>query len=135
MATSVLIVEDEPLIALGVEIELEEAGYEICGVAATEAEAHAMGRETHPDMAVVDVRLAPGDGRIVARELADDFGTTVLMATSVEAATLDGIGALGVLPKPYHASDVPAALIAVRKMAEGRASGPLPDHMQRLSRD
>ena len=132
---SVLIVEDEMLIAVEVEAALREAGYEVCGVATSEAEAIALAQATEPNLAVVDVRLAPGNGKRVAHELAQRFDTTVLMATSENPETLNGIGARGVVPKPYDAAVIPLALEAVRTLSQGGDPGRLPDHMKRLRKD
>ena len=63
---SVLIVEDDILIALDVEQSLLEAGFDVCGVATFEAEALELAERLRPDMAVVDISLGPGDGRVVA---------------------------------------------------------------------
>src|SRR4051812_31780319 len=60
--TTVLIVEDDPLIALSLQMVLEDEGYEVCGVAATERQAISLGLTHRPDVAVVDVRLAEGSG-------------------------------------------------------------------------
>jgi DNA-binding response OmpR family regulator len=131
----VLIVEDEMLIAVEVEAALQAAGYDVCGIATSEAEAVAMARAIIPHLAVVDVNLAPGDGKNVARELADKFNTTILMATSDNPATLNGIGASAVLPKPYDAELVPSALEAAQEIAAGGDPGELPDHMRALRQD
>ena len=134
-AERVLIVEDEMLIAIEVEAALQGAGYEVCGVATSEKDAVEIARSVRPELAVVDVRLSPGDGRHVARELADRFNTTILMATSENPAHLNGIGASAVIPKPYDADLVPAALAAAETLASGGDPGKLPDHMQRLRAD
>ena len=65
----VLIVEDDMLIALDVEHALREAGYDVCGVATSEAEALELAERLRPEMAVVDISLGPGDGRVVAKTL------------------------------------------------------------------
>ena len=132
MLGKVLVVEDEALIADAVAEALTEAGYEVCGVAHSEAEALGIARQTHPDLAVVDVRLDPGSGRIVARELAERFETTVLMATAELPTSLQEIGAQGVIPKPYDPSLIPPALEAAQRLSEGDDPGQLPDHMTRL---
>ena len=132
MSGRVLVVEDEALIAEAVEEALTEAGYEVCGVAHSEAEALRIAHQTHPDLAVVDVRLDPGSGRNVARELADRFNTIVLMATAEGASSLQEIGAQGVIPKPYSPSLIPSALEAAQQLSEGNDPGRLPDHMVRL---
>lgn len=128
----VLIVEDDPLIAMDVEQALRAAGYDVCGVASSEEGALLMAADTHPDLAVVDVKLDPGDGREVARKLAERYHTTILMATAEDPATLDGIGASALLPKPYNADLVAPALEVAEAMAAGRNPGVLPDHVRAL---
>ena len=129
----VLIVEDELLIALDVEQALLNAGYEVCGVASSESEALAMAEALHPDLAVVDINLNPGDGRSVARALQEKYKTAVLFATS-QCSELDRrMGALACLPKPYLADDVPAALRAVQALSDGRSPDDYPDHMFALA--
>jgi DNA-binding response OmpR family regulator len=46
------IVEDDPFVAMSLEDALSDAGYEISGVAGSEAEALAMGAATKPSFAV-----------------------------------------------------------------------------------
>ncbi len=130
----VLIVEDDPLIALDVEDALTDAGYEVCGVADSQAQALWLADETHPDFAVVDIALSPGDGRVVARELFRLHHTEVLFATGQcnDVKHLTGSGALACLPKPYDATEVPEALQAIAKMRRGQPTGRLPDHMVAL---
>jgi two-component system, response regulator PdtaR len=132
----VLIVEDDPFIAMDLEGVLSEAGCDICGVAASESEALRMGEETRPSFAVVDVRLSPGDGRVVARQLHREYDTAVLIATanSRDVDNLAATGALGCLPKPYSADDVPAALRAIWDLRQGRAVTRLPNQMFALNR-
>ena len=127
----VLIVEDEILIALDVEGALVAAGYEVCGVAGSQADALAMADATHPDLAVVDVSLGPGDGRVVARELFARHSTQVLFATGQcdEIRGLARSGAVACLPKPYRADDVPRALQAVSRIRRGHPPGRLPNAM------
>ena len=123
----VLIVEDQILIALDLEAALLEAGFEICGIAASQPEALRIAAATGPSFAVVDVQLSPGDGRIVGRELARRYGTAVLMATSCnrEIEILVATGALTCLPKPFDSRDVPAALRRIAALRDGRR-GPGP---------
>ncbi len=130
----ILIVEDEFLIALEVERALLEADYEVCGIASTEAEALGLAEQFHPDLAVVDINLSPGDGRNVAAELWRRHQTLVLFATSHcrDSGELAETGAFGCLPKPYSADDVPAAMEAIAKLARGQ-SPPLPDSMYALT--
>lgn len=57
----ILIAEDDPMIADMVEMLLVDAGYEVCGIARTVAEAVALTQRHKPDLAVIDVRLADDD--------------------------------------------------------------------------
>jgi DNA-binding response OmpR family regulator len=134
-ATRILIVEDDILIGLDVEHTLIAAGYDVCGIATSEKEALAMADEFHPEMAIVDINLSPGDGRVVARELRRRYATNVLFATGEcnEIKGMAGTGAVACLPKPYAADEVPAALRAVTCLAKGDRPDHLPDHMFALA--
>src|SRR5690348_6746411 len=79
--TTILIVEDDPLIAISLQMVLEDEGHEICGVAATECEAISLGSTHRPDVAVVDVRLAEGSGIEAGRRFLAG-GTRVVFATA-----------------------------------------------------
>ena len=131
-AERVLIVEDDPIVAATLEAVLTDAGFDVCGVEATERDAILTADQTRPHLAVVDVVLAVGDGRVVARELADRYQTIVVMATAAEVSSLQGIGAAAVVPKPYDCDLIPAALDAARRLSEGGDPGHLPGHMKRL---
>ena len=127
----VLIVEDDSLIALSVEDALLAAGFEVCGIAASETEALDMAEALEPDFAVVDVNLSPGDGRVVARELSQVHQTAVLFATGQcdEIQALEGAGAVACLPKPYIPDEVPLALRTIADIIGGHPPAKLPNHM------
>jgi DNA-binding response OmpR family regulator len=132
----ILIVEDDPFISTDLEGMLEAAGCEVCGVAASERVALKMAEATRPPFAVVDVRLSPGDGRVVAKELTERYDTVVLLATAHinDPKDLASTGAFGCLPKPYEMEDVIAALNVVRDLHDGRPVTRLPGHMLALNR-
>src|SRR6202035_4267766 len=61
--TSILIVEDEALVASYIEEVLAESGCHVAGVAASGPEALSLAEETQPRLALVDIRLTgPIDG-------------------------------------------------------------------------
>jgi DNA-binding response OmpR family regulator len=130
-APRVLIVEDDSLIAMDVREALITAGYEVCGVASSQIEALALAEAIHPDFAVVDISLSPGDGRIVAKELRRTYDTAVLFATGQceEVGDLTGTGAIACLPKPYSADDIPEALRVMSNIIHGLPPGRLPNHL------
>src|SRR5271168_2253581 len=72
---SVLVVEDDALLALALEDALLDAGFSVCAVAASEEQAVSDALTHRPAFAVVDVRLLSGCGRKVASVLACQFGT------------------------------------------------------------
>src|SRR5438067_13592984 len=59
--TSILIVEDEALVASYMEEVVAESGFRVAGVAASGPEALSLAEETQPRLALVDIRLT---GRI-----------------------------------------------------------------------
>ena len=130
----VLIVEDNPIVAMDLEHELTRAGCDVCGVVGSEAAALTVAEATRPPFAVVDVRLRPGDGRVVARQLVERYGTAVLFATSLcgDISDLAATGAVACLPKPYSPSDVPAALEVISQIRAGLRPELMPDHMKVL---
>ena len=66
----VLLVDDDPLIAMAVAWELEAAGHTVLGPAHDERSALELAHADHPDIALVDIDLGHGgDGVTLAREL------------------------------------------------------------------
>ncbi len=100
MEQRVLIVEDELLIALDLEMTIEEMGVHVAGLA-SDREA-ALRLAPLADIAFVDVNLSDGPtGPELGRRLAEDHGISVVFMTANPEAVADGVrGALGVVQKP-----------------------------------
>jgi len=64
--TSVLIIEDEPLIAMQLEDLVSGLGHTICGTAATRTQARAAVAETTPGLVLADIQLADGSSGLDA---------------------------------------------------------------------
>lgn len=64
-----LVAEDESLIAMSVQDELEDAGYEVAGPFATVSATMKWLSTDTPDFAVLDTNLRDGSCRNIAREL------------------------------------------------------------------
>jgi len=78
-----LIVEDEILIALALEADLKDLGFEVCGLAANATQAIAMAIKDEPDLAVMDIYLnGARDGIETARVLRDLCGVRVVFVTA-----------------------------------------------------
>ena len=108
---SILIVEDEALVASYIEEVLGELGFRVAGIAASGPEALALAAETHPSLALVDIRLTgPLDGIELACRLREKFDLPAIFLsglgdaeTSERAQTAQP---LGFLPKPFLPSQV-----------------------------
>jgi CheY-like chemotaxis protein len=66
VATDIMIIEDEPLIAMDIEQLVESLGHKVTGVARTHKEALAMYNKTQPKMILADIQLADGSSGIDA---------------------------------------------------------------------
>ena len=76
VATDVMIIEDEPLIAMDIEQMVETLGHRVVGTARTHKEATALFARTHPKLVLADIQLADGSSGI-------DAVNEILAATSV----------------------------------------------------
>lgn len=124
----VLIVEDELMIADLVEETLVDEGYAVCGIARTVDDAVALGRLHHPDLAVIDLRLAEGGfGSDIAPQWTDLQRIGILYATGNPAnLTPEAVGD-GCLTKPYSIRDLLSSLkIVAAVVANGPVAPPFP---------
>jgi two-component system alkaline phosphatase synthesis response regulator PhoP len=121
-----LVVEDEPGIAMALEDELVHHGYEV-EIARDGQTAVDAGRDPRFDGIVLDVMLPKKDGFAVCRELrALGVRTPILMLTAMgeEAHTVHGldIGADDYVTKPYRPPELRARIQALlRRSAEAVA--------------
>jgi DNA-directed RNA polymerase specialized sigma24 family protein len=76
MATSIMIIEDEPLIAMDIEETIGSLGHKVVGVARTHKEAVNLFNSARPSMILADIQLADGSSGI-------DAVNEILGATSV----------------------------------------------------
>ncbi len=117
---SILIVEDDVMIADYLEETLLEAGFDVCGIARDGAEALALARLHHPALGVVDLRLANGEyGTKVAAELCEGEDIGILYATgNSHHPLLDDAVGLACIAKPYTGDGIVAAVnIVAERMA------------------
>lgn len=64
--TSVLIIEDEPLISMQLEDLVTGLGHEVCGTAATRTQATELASSTSPGLVLADIQLADGSSGLDA---------------------------------------------------------------------
>lgn len=99
-APSVLVVEDEALIALDLEATLCEAGWRVIGPAGTLARAEALAAAERPDAACLDLNLGTDTSHDLARALLRD-GVRVIFISGRDARALpDDLSGVPVLGKP-----------------------------------
>lgn len=114
MLTTVLVAEDEPMIAMNVMDELGEAGFFAVGPFATTSQALAYCRKHTPDCAVLDLRLEDGESFPLADFLARLAVPVVFHSGS---AGLDELTqrypGVRVCPKPAPASQLAAIVSEV----------------------
>ena len=108
----ILIVEDEPLIAMMLEDFLEMLGKELVGCCDTVQSALATIEDEHPDAAILDINLSGGEKSWpVADALAAKGIPFVLSSGGEEVA--DGHADRPRLAKPYTMDGVEKALAAL----------------------
>jgi len=108
---SILIVEDEFLVALDIETALADAGFEIAGVARSAEEALELFRQRRPALIVMDIRLVgKRDGIDAALDIYRESGIRCIFASAHhDAATVARAGPahpVGWLSKPYATSSL-----------------------------
>lgn len=130
----ILIVEDEPDIADGIDVALRRAGYKT-EIAREGREGYEMGMMNSYGVILLDVMLPNMDGRTVCRHLREaGISTPIIMVTARDAVE-DKVGGLDVgaddyIVKPFSIEELLARIRAVsRREAANRSSliqiGPL----------
>jgi two-component system cell cycle sensor histidine kinase/response regulator CckA len=113
--TGILIVEDEKIIAKGIEKRLRGMGYAVAGLASTGEEAIQNATELHPDLVLMDIHLGAGmDGVEAADVIRSRLNLPVVYLTAhSDDATLQRAKLtepFGYLLKPYEDKDLRTAI-------------------------
>jgi two-component SAPR family response regulator len=107
---SMIIVEDEAPVLLVIEEMAADLGWDIIGVAQTEATAFELLRKTRPTIAVLDIHLGLTTSFAVAAAC-HDHGVAVLFTTGYTAVSVpEGFGDGPTLAKPFSPEDLAVAL-------------------------
>jgi len=129
--TKVLIIEDEPLIALDLQTLVEQLGHDVTTIARTHAEAVRAAIKTRPGVILADIQLADGSSGLDA--VNDILGTQevpVIFITAFPERFLTGQAPepAFLITKPFTAESVKAvlsqALFFDRKSQRRKAKGP-----------
>lgn len=114
ITTEIMIIEDEPLIALDIEQIVLDLGHTVSGIARTHAEALELYRKTSPGMILADIHLADGSSGIDAiNDILKVASIPVIFITAFPERLLTGERAepTFLVTKPYN-PDMLKALIS-----------------------
>ncbi|MCF2496718.1 sigma 54-interacting transcriptional regulator [Dyadobacter chenhuakuii] len=109
-----LIVEDEFIVANDLGIILQQAGYEVCGVAASAEEADELLQKVNPDLVLLDIRLGgKRSGIDIARKLKTKNVPFVFISANSDQETLEEAkrtDPYGFIVKPFRKKDLLVAI-------------------------
>ena len=109
----VLIIEDEPIIAMDIETIVRDQGHEVTGVAVTRDEAVALAMEDRPGLVLADIQLADDSSGIDAvKDILAQFDVPVIFITAFPERLLTGERPepTFLITKPFQRSTVKAAI-------------------------
>src|SRR5207245_2187848 len=109
--TEVLIIEDEPFIALDLQTLVEELGHKVIGVARTHKEAVAEVSKHRPGLILADIQLADGSSGLDAvNQILESFSVPVIFITAYPERFLTGERPepAFLIAKPFQPSTVSA---------------------------
>jgi CheY-like chemotaxis protein len=113
LATDVLIIEDEPVIAADIAGLVRELGHHVSHIASTRVEANEAVRREAPGLVLADIQLADGSSGIDAvRDILRDFDTPVIFITAFPERLLTGERPepTFLITKPFQPETVKAAI-------------------------
>ncbi|ASY63978.1 DNA-directed RNA polymerase specialized sigma subunit, sigma24-like [Sinorhizobium sojae CCBAU 05684] len=91
VATDIMIIEDEPLIAIDIEQMVESLGHRVTGIARTRDEAVTLFNSTKPNMVLADIQLADGSSGVDAvNEILKTNAVPVIFITAFPERLLTG---------------------------------------------
>lgn len=122
---TILIVEDEPLVAFENELRVSDAGYRVVATVDTQAEAIAVLEREAIDLVLADVELSCGGSGIAVAQVASGLNIPVLFATGT-CPKLARQYAIGCLNKPYSAAELTKAIRAVDLLIRGKTPKAMP---------
>ncbi len=128
VATEILIIEDEPIIALDIETMVQELGHSVTGIARTHKEAIASARVRNPGLVLADIQLADGSSGLAAvNEILASINVPVIFITAYPERLLTGEKPepAFLITKPFQADTV-RATISQALFFDRRAGGPAP---------
>ncbi|MGH6841801.1 MAG: response regulator [Methylocella sp.] len=110
----VLIIEDEPLVAIGLKDLVEDLGHKVVATARTHRAAVSAATRTHPGLVLTDIHLADGSSGLEAvNEILGEFSVPVVFITDYPERFLTGKAPepAFLVPKPFDADSLKVVII------------------------
>jgi DNA-binding NtrC family response regulator len=115
----VMIMEDEPLVALELQIIVEDMGHHVCAVVDTEADAVRQADATSPDLVIADIRLRQGNGIAAMERIADRREVPVIFVSGNHTFTPNPqIRTARFIAKPFRVESLRKAVADIFAGAE-----------------
>ena len=131
---TILIVEDQLLLAMTVRDALEDQGYRVLELAIRRHEALDTVAQTRPDLALVNIELADDDdGAVLAAELTAMGIPVVFISGQTSRIESCREAAIASMPKPYSTADMVLAVDYIFRHLAGDESRPGPRGLQVFS--
>ncbi len=111
--TDVLIIEDEPIIAMDIETIVRDLGHDVTAIAVTRDEAVKEARAHRPGLVLADIQLADNSSGIDAvKDILADFDVPVIFITAFPERLLTGDRPepAFLITKPFQRATVKAAI-------------------------
>ncbi|MEI4469683.1 response regulator [Frigidibacter sp. MR17.24] len=102
----ILICEDNPVIAMDLEMTLEELGHEVVGTAASRAEANTGITLHRPDLVTIDLDLSDGPSGFYLLGDVETAGLRALIVSGQTSAYPELSQRAVVVPKPFVEADL-----------------------------
>jgi CheY-like chemotaxis protein len=113
IATGVLIIEDDQLIALDIQGLVRDLGHEVTGIARTHRDAVSMVKSSAPGLVLADIQLADGSSGLDAvNEILTEIAVPVIFITALPERLLTGEKPepTFLITKPFRPDEVKAAI-------------------------
>ncbi len=119
----ILVAEDEPVVAHGLRVQLEELGHSIVGIAYDGRDAVAKAESLEPDLILLDIKMPRLDGLEATQQIMAHRPVPIVLVTAhsdpelIQEAMVAGV--MGYLLKPVDRKDlVPAIALATTRFVD-----------------
>jgi AmiR/NasT family two-component response regulator len=119
----ILIAEDEPMVAQGLRVQLEELGHSVVGIAYDGRDAVGKAESLEPDIVLLDIKMPRLDGLEATRQIMSRRPLPIVLVTAhsdpdlIQKAMMTGV--MGYLLKPVDRKHlVPAIALATTRFVD-----------------